>query len=94
MAEHTVYIRVVAGSSPARGTVRLRERRLRLTDETEACAKAAQKLEGGWRYYYAQIASDRFCVFEVETLKPVKYLSDVREARFWVSQYESGIEGG
>ena len=62
--------------------------------DREMCAQAAQKLEGGWEYYYAEVSTGVFCVFNIETPDPVKYVNDVREARFWVSQYESGIEEG
>lgn len=60
--------------------------------DREKCAQVAQKLDGGWRYYYAEVSPGVFCVFNTETLDPVKYLNDVPAARFWVAQYESGTE--
>jgi len=62
-----------------------------LTEE-ETFKKVVEALHGGWRYYYARVSPNLYCVFEVETLKPIKYFDDVPAARFWVSQYESGTE--
>ena len=41
--------------------------------DREMCAQAAQKLAGGWEYYYAEVSTGVFCLFNIETLDPVKY---------------------
>lgn len=60
-----------------------------IAEAKAACQAAVDKLQSPWHYYYAETKPGIFCVFETATLRPMCYVHDVREARFWVSQYES-----
>jgi hypothetical protein len=71
--------------------VRSTERRCAMTEE-QAIKKVVSTLEGDWKFYYAEIDRGVFCVFEVETMKPVKYLETVNDARFWVTRYQTNTQ--
>lgn len=86
LAEHTVYIRAVVGSNPTWGT----EEGIQMDEETAVFAKVAEPLDDDWLYYYAEVRRGVFCVFEVKTLKPIKYCDSANAAKFWAVRYQTG----